>query len=1056
MEGRFHRWIDWLGGGERRLTKLLGKDELPWGQIWPLRSRVIGAVVAASAFLLSAWGASASAAPVWDLDVHHGASNFPPGGTGEYWFTIANIGDEPSSGPVRLTLRLPPELTRASVSAEGWSCPGSVGDTTVSCVTDAIFPPASAELGVPGGDPLAVTVNVSSASEGQTLPVTASIEGGGVGGSAGEVEMTAMTSGDVVFGIVPGSLEAEFLNADGSPVRESGGAPELAIFSFDLNNDSDPLFGAPNRKAPVGAIRGFEVALPPGLVGDTGAVAECMPAQLIAQACPPSSLVGRIDLGLESQSEPRSARFVELVPANVYNMNPPEGVFADFAFNIADNVTHLRVSLDPGDSYAAKISVPLINQFLPVYFQRLTLRGQHSERALITMPSRCGVSHLVSLRRYDSWLHPSVFGPEFNYRISGPYIGCDRPRFEPKLVADTTNSQVSAPTGMAIRLDLPQVENPSALATPPVEDIWLTLPEGMTLSPPFVDGLTSCSEAQVGLATDRPVDCPGSSRIGSVALSTPLLSQDLEGTMYLAEPSDNPFGSLLAVFLVIHDVEDRGVLLKVPGRIDLDADTGQVSIQFNDLPQLPFEQLSLRFRGGARSPLVNPPSCGTGAVLGLVSAYARPRAPVAVGDEYAVAEGSDGAACAPRPFAPRLAAGALNPRAAASTPFVMSVTRIDRDQLLGRGEISPPAGLAANLTGVPVCGEAVIASVSAANGTGRAEAQDSSCPAASRVGSVRVGVGAGPEPLYLSGKAYLGGPYRGAPLSLAVVVPAVAGPLDLGTLVTRVALHVDPESARLRAVVDPLPRILAGIPLDLRDLRIELDRPGFAINPTSCDPTAVTGEAVSREGTSAALRTRFQLGGCDALGFRPALSMRLLGPTHKGAHPALRANLAPRRGEANIRRLAIALPATQLLDSRHIRGVCSRALFATSDCPRNSIYGRAAVWTPLLDQPLRGPVYLRESRHRLPDLVVSLGGRFEVDLVARVDSVGGRLRLAFGRVPDLPVRKLELDLAGGRRGLLVNTGGLCRHRHRAASTLVGHNGKRRDVAPVVRAGCPGR
>lgn len=1002
------------------------------------RSRSIGAIIAASVLLAFAGGASASAAPIWSLDVHHGPTNFPPDGTGEYWFTIANIGNEPSSGPVILTLRLPPGLTRASVSAAGWTCPGFVGDAEVICTTEAVFAPGSVELGVPGADPLTVSVDVDPSYDGQTLPVSASIGGGGTGVSAVEVEMTRVSSALVPFGIVPGSLEADFINADGTPERKSGGSPDLAIFSFDFNNAAEPRLGVPYRKAPVEAVRDFELALPPGLTGDPSAAGECTPAQLVAQACPVSSSVGRIDLGIEPLSGSREGRFFELASASVYSMDPPKGYLADFAFNVSDNVTHLRVSLDPADNYATKISVPLVNQFAPVYFQRLTLWNASPESALFTMPSTCGVDQVVSLRHYDSWQQPGVFGPEVSYRLPGPLTGCDQPRFEPTLAVSSTDSRASAPTGIEARLGLPQAQGQSAPASPPVEDVHLVFPDGMALSPAFANGLTSCSEAQIGLGSGRPVECPDSSRVGAATLGTPLLSQPLEGTVYLAAQEANPFGSLLGVYLVVQDVEDRGVLLKVPGRIDLDPDDGRVSMRLEDLPPLPFDQLSLRFRGGGRSPLVNPPGCGASAIAGTVSSYARPGDPVPVADTYEVTAGPEGGPClAPGagPFAPRLVAGAVNPRAASATPFVIALTRDDREQQLHQVELSPPPGLAAKLAGIPAC------------------PNPPACSPAGQVGTALVGVGTGPEPLYLPGKIYLGGPYRGAPFSLVVVVPASAGPLDLGYLTTRVAIHVHPITARLRAVVDPLPRIRFGIPLAVRELRIDLDRRGFTVNPTSCDPMAVIGEAVSRQGTQARISTRFQLASCERLGFGPSLSLKLAGPAHKGAHPALRAAVVPRRGDANIRRLGLVLPRTELLDSRHIRGVCSRSRFAASRCPGNSIYGHAVARSPLLERPLRGPVYLRESDHRLPDLVASLDGRFDIDLVARMDSVGGRVRLSFAKLPDVPVRKLVLSMAGGRQGLLVNTGHVCSRTRRAAVVLVGHNAKRHDAAPMVRTEC---
>ena len=346
------------------------------------------------------------------------------------------------------------------------------------------------------------------------------------------------------------------------------------------------------------------------------------------------------------------------------------------------------------------------------------------------------------------------------------------------------------------------------------------------------------------------------------------------------------------------------------------------------------------------------------------------------------------------------------------------------------------------LAGIPYCGDAGIAA--------------GACPAASELGSVDVAAGAGSSPLHLGGHVHLAGPYKGAPLSLAVLTPAVAGPFDLGTVAVRVALHVDRRSARVRAVSDPLPTILRGIPLDIRSLTVMLDRPGFTLNPTSCAPTSVAATSTSTLGWPAPLAERFQAASCAGLGFKPAVSVRLLGPTRRGAHPRLRTVLTPRPGDANVRRVAVTLPGTELLDNRHLGSICTVARFAAGNCPAGSIYGHAKAWTPLLDKPLEGPVYLRASGTKLPDLAASLDGQIQLDLIGRVDSVRGRLRNTFQALPDAPLSRVVLTLKGGRKGLLVNTGGLCARKHRAGASLAGQNGKLYDLSPIVKTDCGSR
>ncbi|HEY4561850.1 MAG TPA: hypothetical protein VIJ36_02670, partial [Thermoanaerobaculia bacterium] len=431
---------------------------------------------------------------------------------------------------------------------------------------------------------------------------------------------------------------------------------------------------------------------------------------------------------------------------------------------------------------------------------------------------------------------------------------------------------------------------------------------------------------------------------------------------------------------------------------------------------------------------------------------------------FTVSADAKGAPCPPERFSPAFGGATENPLAGTYSPFNLSFSREDGEvQLEGLAATLPP-GLLGSLKGIPYCPEAALAAVSGALGAGAAQEASPSCPTASRLGTVTVGAGAGPNPFYTqSGKAYLAGPYKGAPLSLAVIAPAVAGPFDLGSVVVRNALRVDPESTQITAVSDPLPQILHGIPLDLRDVRVALDRPSFTLNPTSCDPMAIEATLTSTKGTSAERSERFQVGACKRLAFGPGLSLRLKGGTHRAQHPALRAVLRmPTKGaNANIARTSVALPHSEFLAQAHIRTVCTRVQFAAgagngTECPKGSVYGHAAAISPLLDEPLEGPVYLRSSNHTLPDLVAALGGQIDVDLVGRIDSArDGGIRTTFATVPDAPVSKFVLSMQGGRKGLLENSTDLCRSPHRATVAMDAHNGKTADSRPVLRVRCRG-
>jgi hypothetical protein len=560
------------------------------------------------------------------------------------------------------------------------------------------------------------------------------------------------------------------------------------------------------------------------------------------------------------------------------------------------------------------------------------------------------------------------------------------------------------------------------------------------------------------LGNNEPVQCPDASRIGEVELSTPLLPKSAEGSMYLAARGDNPFGSTFAVLLVLHDTEERGALIKIPGRIDVDPVSGQIKTSFDDLPRFPFDDLVLKFRSGPRAPLVSPPTCGKQAIGVEVASYAQPQKPVDASNTYEVTEGPNGTPCPPesskRPFHPSFSAGTLNPVAGAYSPFLFRLSREDHEQELTGIKTVLPRGLVAKIAGVALCPEQAIASITDELGTGRSELHNPACPAASQIGSVSAGLGAGPGPNYFNGKVYLAGPYKGAPLSLAVVAPGLAGPYDLGNVVVRAALYVDPDTTQVKAVSDPFPTILHGVILRARDVRLRVDRPNTTINPTSCARQEVGGLASGIGGALFDTAFPFQVGSCSDLLFKPKLGLRLFGGTRRGAHPKLRAVVRFPQGGANTAFASVALPRSEFLDQGHIGTVCTRVQFAAEACPTASVYGTVSAKTPLLDEELHGNIYLRSSSHQLPDVVAAFrGGRIDANLVGRVDSVNGGIRNTFDFVPDVPVTSATFSFFGGKKGLLVNSRNICKGTPKATAVFKAQNGDELTLRPKMRAAC---
>ena len=583
---------------------------------------------------------------------------------------------------------------------------------------------------------------------------------------------------------------------------------------------------------------------------------------------------------------------------------------------------------------------------------------------------------------------------------------------------------------------------------------------GVTFTPDAPPSPRSLSVAAFGGSapgtpqfTPAPASCPDASKIGTVRVDSPaLVDHPMSGSLYLATPGQNPFGSLLAVYLTVSDPAS-GLEVKLPGRIDADA-AGRLVATFVEAPQLPFEELHVELLKGAAAPLKTSLACGTYTVETEMVPWGAPEtATPRPKDTFAVTGGAGGGACpanaASAPEGSRLEAGTLDPTAGVYSPFVLKLSRPDGARLLGGIDTTLPAGLLARIGNLPACPDAALAAAAARSGA--AEQAAPSCPAASRVGSVDIAAGAGPSPYNLSGAAYLAGPYKGAPVSLAIVTPALAGPFDLGTVVVRVALYVDPQSTRVHAVSDPFPASLRGISLDLRSVALRLDAAGFTRNPTSCNPLSFGGvQAV-----------RFQVGDCGKLAFKPKLEPALKGATKKGSHPGLKVTLGiPAKGNsADVAAAVITLPKALRFDRAHWRASCP-AQVAAGACPAASAYGTATATTPLLGTPLRGPVYLRvpagpvnvraPAGRRLPEVLVDLRGAVEVVLTGRLETTkAGAVRVNFEDLPDAPISRFTLEMAGGKKGLFQAAAGLCAATSRFTAILDGQNGASTEqgVAP---------
>jgi hypothetical protein len=675
--------------------------------------------------------------------------------------------------------------------------------------------------------------------------------------------------------------------------------------------------------------------------------------------------------------------------------------------------------------------------------------------AYLTLPSHCegALSFGASA---SSWSGGTVSAHAINKDPQGnpaPQDGCDTLVFDPAPLGFLTDTKASSASGYNFRLKvnyegllLPRLRAPSQ-----TKAVNLTLPSGVTINPSVGAGLEVCTPSQYASETDRWTSdsgCPATAKIGDFRLHSPLFREWIDGGIYLAQGDDpttsdpggeNPFDALIAVYLIAKSPE-RGILVKVAGHIDPDPQTGSLSASFDELPQLPYTDLEVNFRSGQRAPLITPPFCGQAKSLISLSPWSVGLKALNASNSSEIKTGIEAGPCPmgdTPPFNPEAVAGGVNSNVNSYTPYFVHLTRRDTEQEITSYSLDLPKGIVGKLAGIPFCSDAQIAAARANRGV--SETNNPSCPAASQVGRTLTGYGVGTALTYAEGKIYMAGPYNGAPLSLVTVNPATVGPFDLGTVVVRSAFSVDPLSAQLKIdsqASDRIPHIIDGIPLHLRDVRVYIDRPQFTHNPSSCEPSelvsTLTGSGARfddrSDDSSATIRKHFQLLNCLTLGFKPHLGMILRGASKRGGFPAFTAVFEARGPEdSNLKRIEVDMPHQLFLAQNHIRKVCTRVQFEADQCPSGSIYGEAVAFTPLLDEPLRGKVYLRSSDNKLPDLVTQLhSGAIEIDLEGRIGpSKRGGIQAFFDNLPDAPLDRFVMKLQGGRRGLLTNSVDVC-------------------------------
>lgn len=882
--------------------------------------------------------------------------------------------------------------------------------------------------------------------------------------------------------------------------EQAAGHPIFGITQFIVRHKAQV------NEEPEVDMKTLRVDLPVGLSVNPGATPQCEVGagqHPDAANCSPASKVGESLITVSPEGTPLVPPIPLAVP--VFNVKPKPGEAARFGFSVPNPViteppsdVYLEGDVDWSGDYheGFTIHVPKAAA-VKLLKNRLVFEGQsHAPPGVgffLTTPSTCfdptqpAFAHIYSTyARADS-----LQNPDPSFPAGSPFVEAKLPPgtspkecatipFNPAIALDPGTKAVDSPSGAATEVKLPVEPNPAGQETSTMRTARVTLPAGMGLNASAANGLAACSDAQFGRGTRKPIACPPASKIGTATVVSQALPEGpLSGDVYVGEQQsrDPQSGDEYRIF--VDAASSRyGIDVRLIGNVLANPKTGQLTAVFDEpakvdplagevphgLPQVPFTNFKISLEGGPKAVLSSPPTCGPNTATSQLVPWSG-NAPATPSGQFTLTSAPGGGACpktmAQRPFAPGFSAQPKSSKARKFTPFSTQLTRPPGQQELKGLDVTLPKGATAKLKGVPYCKPADIAQ--AEKRSGAAEKKNPSCSDKSRIGVATVAAGTGPSPLKIQGTAYLAGPHQGAPLSILVVTPALAGPFDLGNVVVRVPLFLDSESGRIHPKTNDIPDVFGGTRLDIRSVFLNVNRKDFTLNGTNCRKGATEGAILGGGGdpTNPAAYSAFNVSdgfkatGCRKLRFHPRLNLRLFGATHRTQHPRLRAVLKARRRDANIALASVALPHALLLDQANLSKICTRVQFAAHECPKKSVYGHAKAFSPLIGKPLEGPVYLRSSDNPLPDLVVRLKGQVELVLDGRIDSFKGGIRTTFQHVPDLPVSKFVMTLPGGKHGLLVASTNLCAKPVKGIVRFKGQNGRKVHRHPILRTPCKG-
>jgi hypothetical protein len=925
------------------------------------------------------------------------------------------------------------------------------------------------------------------------------------GGAAPVLWRRALALGESVptFGAENYELTPE--EEGGVPDTQAGSHPFQLTTTLTFNTKAAPVFYFSSSEEALPEIRPVELTkdlhfdLPPGLVGNPTPLPKCRISVFVKPSntvhCPDNTVIG-VATPITTSVGGHYAPFATTVP--LYSLEPAVGEPARFGFTTQLGPVILDTSVRTGSDYGVVVTVPDIPDDIAFIGTQVTFWGvpadsrhdtsrgqcldqyegfvpnltklelacpvQEKPQPLLILPTSC-TSPWHTTVEGDSWENIGQFSTPKEYTFSnsaGEPIsqdGCNRLNFEPSISVAPDGQQASTPTGLTVGVHVDQEAslNPTGLTESTVKDTTVTLPAGVALNPAGADGLSACSMSQVALNSPQEQSCPESSKVGTVEISTPLLPNPLVGAAYLATQDQNPFGSLVALYLVVYDPVS-GVRVKLAGEVKPGLETGQLVSTFNETPPLPFEDLKIHFFGGSRAPLGTPALCGSYTTTASIAPWSG-NPPAQASSEFQITSGPNGTPCSdPLPFKPELTTGSLNIQAGAFTPFTMTMSREDGNQNLDAIQLKMPSGLLGTLSSVKLCGEA--------------EGNAGTCGPESLIGHTTVSVGLGGNPYTVSGgEVFITGPYHGAPYGLSIVNPAKAGPFDLGKVIVRAKIEVNPENAALTITSDAtgpyaIPQMIDGIPLQIKHVNVSVDRPDFTFNPTNCAPQEIGGSLTSSQGAVSALHVPFQVTNCATLGFKPILKVSTAGKTSRAKGASLNVKLTYPKAvfgsQANIGKVKVDLP--KRLPSRltTLQKACPDSVFNQNPaaCPADSRIGSATATTPVLPVLLEGPAYfVSHGGAKFPELIIALSGEGVTVYLHGETFISsqGITSSTFRTIPDVPIGMFELKLPQGTDSALAANGNLCASKLAMPTTFVGANGVSiKQSTPVTVTGCPKR